>query len=154
MTRAVHTASDDEGMDEIERAMEATARGLIFANLVDFDTQFGHRNDVAGYAANLERFDLRLPRLLPQLRDRDILVVTADHGNDPTTPSTDHSREYVPVMVVGRRGPAGRGHRHARDLRRPRPDGRRPVRRGPLPNGHELFADIISREGLDDVPGK
>jgi len=101
ITRAVHTASDDEGMDEVTRQMASTDRGLIFANLVDFDTRFGHRNDVAGYAANLERFDARLTALLPRLRPDDLLVVTADHGNDPTTPSTDHSREYVPLMVTG-----------------------------------------------------
>jgi phosphopentomutase len=101
VTRAVHTASDDEGMDEVARQMALTDRGLIFANLVDFDTRFGHRNDIAGYAANLERFDARLAALLPQLRPDDLLVVTADHGNDPTTPSTDHSREYVPLLVTG-----------------------------------------------------
>jgi phosphopentomutase len=78
-----------------------TRSGLVFTNLVDFDTQYGHRNDAAGYAANLERFDVRLARLLPRLRDRDLLVITADHGNDPTTPSTDHAREYVPVFLVG-----------------------------------------------------
>ena len=100
-TAAVHTASDDAGMDEIQKTMETTARGLIFANLVDFDTVYGHRNDVAGYAANLERFDDRLAGLLPRLRPNDMLVVTADHGNDPTTPSTDHSREHVPVLIVG-----------------------------------------------------
>ena len=101
VTSAVHTASDDKGMDAIEQAMDETPTGLIFANLVDFDTQYGHRNDVPGYAANLERFDARLAGILPRLRPRDLLVVTADHGNDPTTPSTDHSREYVPVMVTG-----------------------------------------------------
>jgi phosphopentomutase len=82
-------------------AMESTECGLIFANLVDFDSQFGHRNLVAGYAENLERFDVRLQGLLPYLQPKDLLIVTADHGNDPTTPSTDHSREYVPVMVAG-----------------------------------------------------
>jgi phosphopentomutase len=101
--RAVHTRSDEHGMDEVERAMDSTASGLIFANLVDFDTMFGHRNDAAGFAANLERFDARLDRLLPRLRPGDLLVVTADHGNDPTTPSTDHSREYVPLLVTGPR---------------------------------------------------
>jgi phosphopentomutase len=101
ITLAVHTASDDEGMDEIAVAMEKTPRGLIFANLVDFDTQFGHRNLVREYAENLERFDLRLVHLLPNLCESDLLIVTADHGNDPTTPSTDHSREYVPLMVTG-----------------------------------------------------
>jgi phosphopentomutase len=83
--------------------MRETERGLIFTNLVDFDSVYGHRNDVAGYGANLERFDARLAELLPELRDRDVLVITADHGNDPSTPSTDHSREYVPVLVAGER---------------------------------------------------
>jgi phosphopentomutase len=101
ITEAVHTASDDEGMDEIAVAMEKTHGGLIFANLVDFDTQFGHRNLAREYAENLERFDLRLVHLLPNLCENDLLIVTADHGNDPTTPSTDHSREYVPLMVTG-----------------------------------------------------
>ena len=101
ITRAIHTKTDDEGMDVISSEMASTPRGLIFANLVDFDTQYGHRNDVAGYAANLERFDARLADLLPRLRDDDLLVITADHGNDPTTPSTDHSREYVPLLVTG-----------------------------------------------------
>jgi phosphopentomutase len=100
-TAAVHTTSDDHGMNEIEAAMASTDCGLIFANLVDFDTVFGHRNEVAGYAQNLERFDVRLARLLPMLRPDDLLVVTADHGNDPTTPSTDHSREHVPVLIYG-----------------------------------------------------
>ena len=101
ITTAVHTASDDEGVEEVLRAMQRTSGGLIFANLVEFDTQFGHRNDVAGYAANLERFDRRLDEILPMLGARDVLVITADHGNDPTTPSTDHSREHVPVFVTG-----------------------------------------------------
>ena len=79
-----------------------TTRGLIFANLVDFDTVYGHRNDVAGYAANLERFDERLGAVLRGCDD-DLLVITADHGNDPTTPSTDHSREYVPLLLSGER---------------------------------------------------
>jgi phosphopentomutase len=95
------TASDDEGMDAIDALLRSVDRGLIFANLVDFDTQYGHRNDVAGYARNLERFDARLADLLPSLRPDDLLIVTADHGNDPTTPSTDHSREYVPVLALG-----------------------------------------------------
>jgi phosphopentomutase len=101
ITTAVPTKSDDHGMDEIEKAIDTSGPGLVFTNLVDFDTVYGHRNDVAGYAANLERFDARLARLLPKLRERDVLVITADHGNDPTTPSTDHAREYVPVFLVG-----------------------------------------------------
>ena len=102
ITSATHTTSDDHGMDEVLRAMTATDRGLIFTNLVDFDTQYGHRNDVAGYASNLERMDTRLGEVMAALGPRDMLVVTADHGNDPTTPSTDHAREYVPVFVAGR----------------------------------------------------
>ncbi len=100
-THAIHTASDDEGMNRVNEEMERVDRGLIFANLVDFDTQYGHRNDTAGYAKNLERFDRRLADLLPRLRHDDLLVITADHGNDPTTPSTDHAREYVPLLATG-----------------------------------------------------
>jgi phosphopentomutase len=103
ITRAFHTANDDEGMDQIGRQMQEVERGLIFANLVDCDTLYGHRNDVRGYAANLERVDSRLRDLLPLLRPADLLVVTADHGNDPSTPSTDHSREYVPLLAAGPR---------------------------------------------------
>jgi phosphopentomutase len=99
--RAIHTKSDDEGVDAIAAEMSSDEPGLIFANLVDFDTQFGHRNDASGYAANLERFDARLADVLPGLKPDDMLVITADHGNDPTTPSTDHSREHVPLLVTG-----------------------------------------------------
>jgi len=101
ITRSVHTASDAQVMDEVERALVEVPAGLVFANLVDFDTRYGHRNDAVGYARNLERFDARLSALLPRLLLSDILFVTADHGNDPTTPSTDHSREYVPILVTG-----------------------------------------------------
>ncbi len=100
---SVHSTSDEEGMDRVEQALASRHDGLIFVNLVEFDTLYGHRNDVAGYAANLERFDARLARVLPTLRETDLLVVTADHGNDPSTPSTDHSREYVPVLLTGPR---------------------------------------------------
>jgi phosphopentomutase len=101
VTRTAPTASDAHGMDVLGDELSATDRGLIFVNLVDSDSVYGHRNDPAGYAANLERFDERLAGLLPRLRPTDLLVVTADHGNDPTTPSTDHSREYVPLLVAG-----------------------------------------------------
>jgi phosphopentomutase len=97
------TKSDADGVDKIEALMGTQERGMIFANLVDFDAVYGHRNDAAGYAANLERFDARLAGLLPKLRTDDLLVITADHGNDPTTPSTDHSREHVPILLAGRR---------------------------------------------------
>jgi phosphopentomutase len=101
LTKAIHTKSDEDGMRAIGMELELTADGLIFVNLVDFDTNYGHRNDVQGYASNLERFDAQLAQLLPKLQPEDLLIVTADHGNDPTTPSTDHSREYVPVLVHG-----------------------------------------------------
>jgi len=101
VTLAIHTANDDEGMDQVERQMQSLDRGFVFTNLVDFDTQYGHRNDVEGYARNLERFDARLAGVLPRLRETDLLIVTADHGNDPTTASTDHAREYVPLLVIG-----------------------------------------------------
>jgi phosphopentomutase len=101
ISRAVHTSSDAEGMDALAAAMSLDPAGLILVNLVDFDTQYGHRNDVAGYAANLERFDHRLAGIIELLGADDLLVVTADHGNDPTTPSTDHSREHVPVLLFG-----------------------------------------------------
>lgn len=97
------TASDEDGMTALEAQMERQHDGVILVNLVDFDTVYGHRNDVPGYAANLERFDARLATLLPRLRPDDLLVITADHGNDPSTPSTDHSREYVPLLVTGQR---------------------------------------------------
>jgi phosphopentomutase len=103
ITVSRHTATDEEGMDQLEQQMAEVDRGLIFTNLVDFDTQYGHRNDVDGYARNLERFDRRLAAMMPRLRHDDLLMVTADHGNDPTTPSTDHSREYVPLLVTGTR---------------------------------------------------
>lgn len=101
ITEAHSTQSDDDGMTKVEEQMERQDRGLIFANLVDFDAVYGHRNDVPGYAANLERFDARVRALLPRLRPDDLLVITADHGNDPSTPSTDHSREHVPLLIAG-----------------------------------------------------
>lgn len=81
--------------------MQQEDDGMIMANLVDFDMLYGHRNDVAGYAKALEEFDARLPEILSALREHDVLMITADHGCDPTTPGTDHSREYVPLLVCG-----------------------------------------------------
>ncbi len=103
ITRAVHTTSDAHGMDEVMRCVGDGTTGLIFANLVDFDTVYGHRNDAAGFAANLERFDARLAELRQGLHDTDLLIVTADHGNDPTFPGTDHTREQVPILATGAR---------------------------------------------------
>ena len=95
------THSNDEGITASIDELRATERGLVFANLVDFDQAFGHRNDPSGYAGALEAFDLRLPELLDALGPDDVLVLTADHGNDPTTPTTDHSREKVFVLAAG-----------------------------------------------------
>jgi len=95
------TRSNDEGITASVEELRATERGLVFANLVDFDQAFGHRNDPAGYAGALEAFDRRLPELLDALGPDDVLMLTADHGNDPTTPSTDHSRERVFVLAAG-----------------------------------------------------
>jgi phosphopentomutase len=101
ITGAVHTRSDAHGLDETRRAMASIERGLIFTNLVDFDTLYGHRNDVAGFAGNLEALDERLPELLGALREDDVWVLTADHGCDPADQSTDHTREHVPLLVQG-----------------------------------------------------
>jgi phosphopentomutase len=98
-TRPSH--GNDEGMGLILEELTAARRGLIFANLVDFDMLFGHRNDAAGYGAALEAFDQGLDELLPRLGPNDMLVITADHGCDPAYPGTDHTREYVPLLVYG-----------------------------------------------------
>jgi phosphopentomutase len=106
LTEEVHTEGNADGLQTTERLLDEVERGLIFVNLVDFDTLYGHRNDPAGYGRALEALDRFLPRLLGKLGPDDLFIVTADHGCDPTTPSTDHSREYVPflVHVPGRAG--------------------------------------------------
>lgn len=104
---AVHTVSDDDGVDRTIAALARWPAGLIFTNLVDFDTLYGHRSDVQGYARNLERFDARIPALLGALRDDDLLLLTGDHGCDPSDDSTDHTREFVPLVAVGRHVRAG-----------------------------------------------
>ena len=101
VTSSRPTVSNEEGVDAVIDELGHLEAGLVFANLVDFDSSFGHRNDPEGYAGALEAFDARLPDILASLGDGDVLVITADHGNDPTTPSTDHSRERVPVLVAG-----------------------------------------------------
>ena len=103
IVQAIPSKSDSEGVDQLLNVIRSDGAGLVFINLVDFDTLYGHRNDVEGYASNLERFDERLGEVLPALRESDVLIITADHGNDPTTPSTDHSREHVPILVTGSR---------------------------------------------------
>jgi phosphopentomutase len=107
VTEAFHTTSNAEGEDLLARLVRAPGRGLVFANLVDFDQLYGHRNDPAGFAGALEQFDARLEEILAHLRSDETCWVTADHGNDPVTPSTDHSREYVPLLAAGPRLRAG-----------------------------------------------
>jgi phosphopentomutase len=98
---SIHTANNAEGIFAIEEWLRKSASGLLFSNLVDFDQAFGHRNDVPGFYGALRQFDGALPRLLDLLREDDLLFITADHGNDPTTPSTDHARECVPLLAFG-----------------------------------------------------
>jgi len=100
---AVHTDSDSHGIDETLRAMGSVREGMIFTNLVDFDTLYGHRNDVPGYAANLESVDERLGEVLARLEEDDLFALTADHGCDPSDTSTDHTREHVPLLLAGPR---------------------------------------------------
>ena len=101
ITKTVRTANNADGIARLLEAMEEEFEGLCFVNLVDFDMVYGHRNDVDGYAKSLAYFDEQLPLILEKMRDEDILLITADHGCDPATPSTDHSREYTPVVMTG-----------------------------------------------------
>ena len=101
--RSEHTTDNAAGVAAIERWLQEAASGLLFANLVDFDQVHGHRNDVPGFHQALREFDRALPRLETALREDDLLFITADHGNDPTTPSTDHARECVPLLALGPR---------------------------------------------------
>ena len=102
VTEKVHTTGNSDGIDKTLGYMDTIENGLIFTNLVDFDMLYGHRDDPEGYAKALEYFDSRLPEIMNKMTDEDILFITADHGCDPTTPSTDHSREYVPILVYGK----------------------------------------------------
>ena len=101
--QAQHTENNDEGIAAILAFAREAESGLCFANLVDFDQQYGHRNDIAGFYGALRGFDRAIPTLVDALREDDLLIITADHGTDPTTRSTDHSRERVPLLVVGPR---------------------------------------------------
>ncbi|MEW5919022.1 MAG: phosphopentomutase, partial [Gemmatimonadota bacterium] len=100
---AQHTSGNSEGIARIAEFIRNADSGLCFANLVDFDQLYGHRNDVAGFYGALREFDRAVPSLLSALREDDLLIITADHGNDPTTPSTDHARERVPLLAAGPR---------------------------------------------------
>ncbi len=102
ITEAIHTLDNMDGVDQTLKAMAQDNSGLIFTNLVEFDANWGHRNNVEGYANGLMAFDRRLEEILKQMKDTDILMINADHGCDPTTPSTDHSREYIPFIAYGK----------------------------------------------------
>lgn len=101
ITHAIHSKNNMDSLERTINSLSFVENGLIFSNFVDFDMLYGHRNDFEGYAKALEEFDANLPQIMACLTEDDILIITADHGNDPTTPSTDHSREYTPLLVYG-----------------------------------------------------
>ncbi|MBI3353759.1 MAG: phosphopentomutase [Nitrospirae bacterium] len=107
ISESVHTKDNADGIKKTIEMMEKIKHGLIFVNLNDYDTKYGHRNDAEGYAKALIEFDNELPNITNKMRNNDILVITADHGCDPTTPSTDHSREYVPLLIYGKKVKGG-----------------------------------------------
>ncbi|HEV2914968.1 MAG TPA: phosphopentomutase, partial [Pyrinomonadaceae bacterium] len=107
VTEDLTARNNDQSIDQTIRALQEDTRGLIFSNLVDFDMLYGHRRDVEGYARALEHFDSRLPEIEAAMRAGDLFILAADHGNDPTFPGTDHTREYSPLIVYGRRARAG-----------------------------------------------
>lgn len=102
ITHSLHATNNNDGINAALKFMDEVSEGIIFVNLVDFDMLYGHRNDVLGYAKALEEFDERLPEILSAMKDEDVMFISADHGCDPTTSSTDHSREYVPLLVYGK----------------------------------------------------
>ncbi|WP_300384444.1 phosphopentomutase [Clostridium sp.] len=102
VTKAIHIKNNMDGVDQTLKYMDEVKEGLIFTNLVDFDMLFGHRNDPKGYGNAIEELDKRLPEFFEKMKDEDILMLTADHGCDPTTESTDHSREYIPMLIYGK----------------------------------------------------
>ncbi len=101
ITRSTHTKDNQDGIDQTIKAIKNGDKGLVFTNLVEFDSKWGHRNDVKNYARGLEEFDARLPEIISVMNGNDLLFITADHGCDPTTKGTDHTREYVPILVYG-----------------------------------------------------
>jgi phosphopentomutase len=107
LTQSLPTVSNRDGVDKTKEVWRNLHKGLVFVNLVEFDSAYGHRNDPEGYAKALEEFDRLLPELLELIGEEDHLIITADHGNDPTTASTDHSREYVPLLVYKKNIKAG-----------------------------------------------
>ncbi|HXM36636.1 MAG TPA: phosphopentomutase [Pyrinomonadaceae bacterium] len=107
VTQDLTAKNNEQSIDQTIRALKDNTRGLIFSNLVDFDMLYGHRRDTEGYARALEHFDARLPEIEAVMKDSDLLIITADHGNDPTYPGTDHTREYTPLIVYGKSATPG-----------------------------------------------
>ena len=107
VTQDLIAKNNDQTIDQTINALHADSRGLIFSNLVDFDMLYGHRRDTEGYARALEHFDTRLPEIFAAMSERDLLILTADHGNDPTKEGSDHTREYAPLLVFGKAAKAG-----------------------------------------------
>ncbi|MBN2796858.1 MAG: phosphopentomutase [Clostridia bacterium] len=103
VTESIHTKSNMDGVDQTLAYMKKENEGLIFTNLVDFDAMYGHRRNIEGYGKAIEEFDARLPEIFENLRDDDILMLSADHGNDPSHVGTDHTREYIPILVYGKK---------------------------------------------------
>lgn len=103
MTKIIHTQGNEDGIEKTIEQVKENTEGLIYTNLVDFDMLYGHRNNIEGYARALEYFDDKLPEIMSSVKDTDLLIITADHGNDPSTPSTDHDREYVPILVYAKK---------------------------------------------------
>lgn len=102
ITKAIHTEGNTDGICKTIEEMKKQGSGIIFSNLVDFDMLYGHRNNIEGYAKALEEFDSYLPEIMNELKDDDMLIITADHGCDPSTPGTDHTREHIPIIVYGK----------------------------------------------------
>jgi phosphopentomutase len=141
----VTTKSNADGMEKLRSALDRQREGLIFANLVDFDMLYGHRKDVEGFARSLEEFDLLLGRLLTSLEKIDLLLITADHGCDPDRawPTTDHSREYVPILAYS---PAGQ-HGTNLGVRATLADMGQTVAQnfgGEIPHGESFLAEVDS----------
>jgi len=107
VTQDLTAKNNNQAIDQTINALNAESHGLIFSNLVDFDMLYGHRRDTEGYARALEHFDGRLPDILDAMRGDDLLIITADHGNDPTAPGSDHTREFAPLLVYGKNAKSG-----------------------------------------------
>jgi phosphopentomutase len=107
VTKDLKAKNNQQSIDQTIHALEQETRGLIFSNLVDFDMLYGHRRDTEGFARALEHFDTSLPQIEAAMKPDDVMMITADHGNDPTFPGTDHTREYAPLLVYGKKARAG-----------------------------------------------